>query len=138
MDFVTGKTMVETARALLKPTVLAPPLLPVQDGIHAARMLLPKCWIDAKKCKDGLDALQNYKRQLNTRIQDYTHLPEHDWASHGADAFRTLAVRYNAPIKREQREARRDAVEMEHARMLRNEYGYRPPRRPGLGRAGYR
>lgn len=136
-EFTTGKTMVETARVMLRPTVLAPPLLPVQDGIHAARMLLPKCWFDSKKCKQGLDALLNYKWQLNTRIDEYTHLPEHDWASHGADAFRTLAVRYSAPIKRELREAKRDAGEIEHARMLRNEYGYRPQRRGVGGRGGY-
>jgi hypothetical protein len=135
-EFTTGKSMQEVAEGMLR-SVSVTPRLAVEDGIHAARMLLPKCWFDGQKCKQGLDALQNYKWQLNQRIKEYTHLPEHDWASHGADAFRTLAVWHSAPVKREVRESKRDERELEHVRMLRNEYGFRPKRQAGLGRGGY-
>jgi hypothetical protein len=29
----------------------------VEEGINAARILLPKCWFDAERCKPGLEAL---------------------------------------------------------------------------------
>ena len=96
-EFTTGKTVLETARALLRPVVRAAPKLSVDDGVHAARMLLPRCYFDAGKCREGLDALQNYRWDFNSKVKDFTDLPVHDWASHGADAFRTLAVRYQAP-----------------------------------------
>jgi phage terminase large subunit len=96
-EFTTGKTMLEDARAKLRPAVLVAPKLGVEDGINAGRLLLPKCYFDSEKCRAGLDALQNYRWDYNTRINDFTHLPVHDWASHGADAFRTLAVRHQTP-----------------------------------------
>jgi phage terminase large subunit len=96
-EFTTGKTMLETARSILRPAVLVAPKLTVEDGINAGRLLFPKCYFDAKKCEQGLLALQNYRWDYNTRIKDHTHLPVHDWASHGADGFRTLAVRHQAP-----------------------------------------
>lgn len=71
----------------------------LEDGIHAARMLLPKCWIDREKCRDGLEALQHYRWDTNTRIHEFKPIPVHDWASHGADAFRMLALKYYAPKK---------------------------------------
>lgn len=69
----------------------------VEEGIHAARMLFPRCWFDAEKCKDGLEALQHYRRDYNERLNEFKVSPVHDWASHGADAFRGLAVRHQTP-----------------------------------------
>ena len=60
-------------------------------------MLLPRCWFDAAKCEQGLETLTHYKRDFNTRIGEFIARPVHDWASHGADAFRYLAVRYELP-----------------------------------------
>ena len=96
-EFTTGKTVLETAWGLLKPGVRVAPRLDVDEGIHAARLILPKCYFDAQKCKHGIEALQNYRWDFNTKVKDFTHLPVHDWASHGADAFRTLAVCYMTP-----------------------------------------
>ena len=36
--------------------------------------------------------LQHYRRDYNTRIQEFKPTAVHDWASHSADAFRYLAV----------------------------------------------
>lgn len=66
----------------------------VEEGIHAARMFLPRCWFDAIKCKAGLEALQHYRRDYNQRLNEFKATPVHDWASHGADAFRGLSVRH--------------------------------------------
>ncbi len=66
----------------------------VEEGIHAVRMFLPRCWFDAVKCKAGLETLQHYRRDYNQRLNEFKAAPVHDWASHGADAFRGLAVRH--------------------------------------------
>jgi phage terminase large subunit len=83
--------------------------LSLEDGINAARMLLPRCYFDAKKCQKGIEALQHYKWDYNTRINEFKPLPVHDWASHGADAFRTLATRHFTPkVERRMNDMRKD------------------------------
>lgn len=66
--------------------------LRLEDGINAARMMLPTCYFDETKCQAGLEALQNYRWDFNQRLDEFKSTPVHDWASHGADAFRYLAV----------------------------------------------
>jgi len=68
------------------------PNIPVEDGIHAARMVLPRCWFDETKTARGLDCLRNYRRDFNDKLGEFKSTPVHDWASHGSDAFRYLAV----------------------------------------------
>jgi len=92
----TGKSRLETAKALgitFKPT----PPLPFDDGIEAARLLLARCWFDAQKCEHGLSALRNYRKSWNQRTNMFIGTPVHNWASHGADAFRYLSVRHKMP-----------------------------------------
>src|SRR6185436_3561935 len=92
----SGRTRLETAASLGIKFQIAPNV-PIEDGIHAARMLLPRCWFDATRCEKGLEALQHYRRDYNTRLNEFKAVPVHDWASHGADAFRYLAVRQQPP-----------------------------------------
>ena len=87
----TGKSRLEVARGLGLHFKVAP-RLPVEDGVEAVRNLLPRCWFDAEKCRQGLRALKSYHRDFNAQRQTYLPHPVHDWASHGADAFRTGAV----------------------------------------------
>jgi phage terminase large subunit len=68
------------------------PRLPVEDGIHAARLLIPRCWFDRDNCRDGLEALRHYHRAYNERTRQFRDQPVHDWSSHAADAFRTAAI----------------------------------------------
>lgn len=68
------------------------PRLPLEDGIHAAQMLIPRLWFDRDLCKTGLDALRQYHRAYNERTRSFRATPVHDWSSHAADAFRYLAV----------------------------------------------
>ena len=81
------------------------PNMSLEDGIHAGRTIFPRCYFDAERCKAGIEALENYKRDWNTRLQEFKATPVHDWASHGADAFRYLAIAIKedkpkfAPIK---------------------------------------
>lgn len=92
----SGRSRIETAASLgIRFKVC--PNIGLDDGIHAARMLFPRCWFDAAKCDAGLEALQHYRREMNTRLNEFKAVPVHDWASHGADAFRYLAVRQSPP-----------------------------------------
>jgi len=68
------------------------PKLPIEDGIHAAQMLIPRLWFDKEKCKHGLECLRQYHRAYNERTRSFRASPVHDWSSHAADAFRYLAV----------------------------------------------
>lgn len=66
--------------------------LKLEDGINAARMLIPRCWFDEVKTAPGVEALQNYRWDFNQRLDEFKATPVHDWASHAADAFRYLAL----------------------------------------------
>jgi Terminase large subunit, T4likevirus-type, N-terminal len=68
------------------------PKLSFDDGINASRMLFPTCYFDAKKTEKGLEALIHYRKDFNQRLGEFKTGPVHDWASHGADAFRYFAV----------------------------------------------
>jgi hypothetical protein len=55
-------------------------------------MLLPTCWFDKVKCKDGIEALRMYRREYDEKRQEFKPHPLHDWTSHYADALRYFAV----------------------------------------------
>ena len=86
----TGKSAEEILRALGR-TVQITPNLDIESGIKAARMMFPRCYIDEPKCKPLINALKRYKRQVN-QVTNEPGAPLHDENSHGADAFRYLAV----------------------------------------------
>lgn len=95
----TGRSRIEIAQSL-GINFQVTRQLKLDDGINAARMLFPKCWFDAEKCKKGLDALQGYRwAPIQSQHPTSRPLPVHDWTSHGADAFRYLAVSYYTPQK---------------------------------------
>ncbi len=64
----------------------------VEKGIHAVRQLLPICWFDETACAQGLSALESYHREWDDKRKMFKDVPCHDWASHPADAMRTLAM----------------------------------------------
>lgn len=64
----------------------------VDDGIQAVRSILPRCWFSEKNCARGLGALRQYQKAWNNKKQMFDDRPKHDWSSHGADAFRMLAL----------------------------------------------
>ena len=58
------------------------------DGIDAARLRFNRMWFDAEKCARGIDCLRMYRSEYDDKNQVLRQRPLHDWASHGADAFR--------------------------------------------------
>ena len=69
--------------------------LGVEDRIEATRQMLKNCWFDAEKCKHGVRALQNYRREFNDKLDQFKATAVHDWASHGSDAFGEGALNIN-------------------------------------------
>ena len=87
----TGRTRVETLRSLGRKPRLVPGH-EVMDGINAARLTIPRCWFDAEACRDGLEALRQYRADYDDKTRVFRDKPKHDWTSHTADAFRYLAM----------------------------------------------
>lgn len=64
--------------------------------VEAARRLFPSIWFNEATCQAGLDALGWYHEKKD-EARNVGLGPEHDWASHGADAFGLMCVAYEAP-----------------------------------------
>lgn len=62
-----------------------------QEGIEAVRSFLPNCWFNEQDCAQGVNCLDNYRKEWDENLGRWKDKPRHDWASHGAKAFETLA-----------------------------------------------
>lgn len=92
-EFGAGVSRLQTARDLgIDFRVVPKHQLP--DGIDAVRAVLPHCWFDLGRCERGIECLEAYRKKWNEHLGDFDDKPQHDWASHAADAFRYLAVTY--------------------------------------------
>lgn len=81
-----GKSRRETLMELgVKPLFVGAAQDPA-ERINATRKLFPIMHFDAEKCSVGLDHLRNYRRRWNASTSQYAG-PEHDSASHAADAI---------------------------------------------------
>jgi hypothetical protein len=99
-DFGTGKSAIDTARELglrFEFPVQAPSVI---DGINAGRLLMAKCWFDVVKCARLIECLRQYRKTFNARLDVSTGVPVHNQFSHGADAYRGLAVRHKTPAEK--------------------------------------
>lgn len=79
--------------------------------VEAVRRLFPSIWIDEARCSPGLEALAAYHERKD-EAREIGLGPEHDWASHGADAFGLMCVAYEQP--REERRKRRPRTHTGH------------------------
>ena len=106
-EFTSGRARIDTARELgINFNIV--PKLSQSEGIDAVRIILNKCWFDEAKCKKGLIALNNYKKEFDIKRNCFYDTPLHDWSSNGADAFRYLAVGYQDMIDKQQRQTHYD------------------------------
>ncbi len=89
----TGMSTVEFIESNLKlKGIKRAPTHRVEDGIAAVSTLLPRCWFDAGRCAHGIEVLKMYRSEYSTKLETLKPAPIHDWASHGADAMRYLAM----------------------------------------------
>lgn len=88
----TGKSRKTVAMDMgIKPITVAPSD-DINDGIDAVRRTLPYCWFDEARCGKGIAALTEYSKEWDEKNRVFAMRPKHNWASHGADAFRTLGI----------------------------------------------
>lgn len=59
--------------------------------VSAGRRVFPSIWFNEETCAPGIDALGWYHEKFDETRQIGLG-PEHDWASHGADAFGLMCV----------------------------------------------
>lgn len=64
--------------------------------IEETRRLFPSIWINEDTCGPGLEALGWYHEKKDEQ-RNIGLGPEHDWASHGADAFGLMCVAHEPP-----------------------------------------
>ena len=91
-EMTSAKTRKQTLEGLGLEPIRAGSKLPRQDGINAVRNMLSRCVFDEVKCEKGLNALRQYRSVWDDKLRTPSKEPLHDWTSHGADAFRELAV----------------------------------------------
>ncbi len=68
------------------------PRIPIEDGIHACKMMLPRCVFDRVKCKQLLANLKHYHRAYDEKARVFKNRPVHDFSSHSSDACRYMAT----------------------------------------------
>lgn len=91
--FSSGMSTLEVAGGLgIKFTVLPTLHMRVEEGIEGLRGIFPRLYMDATKCKQLIKCLENYRKEFDDNHKVYKNRPVHDWASHGADAMRYLAI----------------------------------------------
>ncbi len=95
-----GKSIIEQISSKIPLTSLKiVPSLSLQDGIQATRLALMRSWFDADRCHDGIECLRQYQREYDEDKKVFRDKPKHDWTSHGADAFRMLAIAWKEEDK---------------------------------------
>lgn len=90
-EFSTGKTRREVAYQLGINFRIVPKVS-LEDGIHALKMVLPRCLIDTDNGKPLIDALRHYHRKYNEKMRMFHNKPVKDWSSHACDAARYMAL----------------------------------------------
>lgn len=66
--------------------------------VESARRLFPSIWFNAETTQAGLDALGWYHEKRDEQ-RGVGLGPDHDWSSHGADAFGLMCIAYEQPKK---------------------------------------
>jgi hypothetical protein len=94
-EWGSGRTRVETMQdyglhpMLVRDTSKA-------DGIEAARRAINLSVFHPRSEEVGITALELYHRKWDEELKTFSKEEEHDWTSHYADAFRYLALAWEA------------------------------------------
>lgn len=116
-EYSTNKTRVQYAREQGFNFEVVPKLS-IEEGINAGRMVFPLSRFDDTEiesqiesenqgksvlyegCARGMSALASYQREFDEDNATWRNQPKHDWASHGADAYRTRAIAFHGDAGR--------------------------------------
>lgn len=70
----------------------------VMQRVATSRRLFPRIWFNKDKT-EGLRAALGWYHAKVSKQTGQDHGPEHDWSSHGADAFGLMCIRYEEPTE---------------------------------------
>lgn len=102
-EFSSGLTRTQVARNLgIEFTTVAK--ISVQEGIDSVRNLLNRCYFNEVTCEKGIRSLECYKKEWDDSHGCWRNNPRHDFASHGADAFRYLSLSLIKAVSKEDEE----------------------------------
>ena len=87
-----ARSRLDTLRNLGIRNVKVIPRTKLEEQINAVRIFLKRCFFDMNRCSRGINSLRNYQKKWDAKNGIYSSQPLHNWASHGASAFATLAL----------------------------------------------
>ena len=94
---VEGEKLDQTARRLgLRPLAVVKRTVNMHEivtrDINIVRRFLARASIDQRKCAQGVKCLDGYQAEWDEKMATFARRPLHNWAIHGADALRYLAI----------------------------------------------
>src|ERR1700729_559065 len=98
-----ARTRIEALFTLGRKPELAPEQS-LMDGINAGRKTIPFARFDKERTKQGLECLRSYRTEWDEKVRAFKKTPDHNWASHGADAWRYLSLSWRAPMREPEEE----------------------------------
>jgi hypothetical protein len=98
-----ARTRIETLITLGRKPALVPNE-DLMEGVNAGRKTIPFARFDKERTKQGLECLRSYRTEWDEKARAFKKTPDHNWASHGADAWRYLSLSWRAPMREPEEE----------------------------------
>lgn len=86
----SGISILDQVREYL-PSAVVLPRTGLSEGIQETKAMFSRVWIDKAKCDELHSDLSNYRREWDSRLNEYKQNPLHDKYSHGSDCFRYIS-----------------------------------------------
>ncbi len=94
---VSGESYAKALRDL-DYKVIVNPRIAKDIGINIVADAMPSLYFDEDKCKDGIEAIDHYRREYDEENRQYGENPLHDWASHPADSLKEMCQALKAGL----------------------------------------
>lgn len=95
----TGKLLKETAEELgLRPIKIVARTKSKQASIEKVRPILARAYFDVERCAGGIKRIEDYRREWDNNLGEWSPEPRHDASSHTADALMTMADGYEGRV----------------------------------------
>jgi hypothetical protein len=106
---ILGENITTKHRDLVKlgmrNTIVVARVANIDTGIEITRnKLVGNHWFDREGCAEGIKCLDGYQFEWNDKLAVWSTVPLHNWASHGADAWRQFAQGYREGVPEEERD----------------------------------
>lgn len=97
-DFNTGKNTIDFLMEMGERGMVVPRPPSKENAIEAIRRKLYITDFNKENTQRLIDCLSNYSKEFDDRMGTYKNRPLHNWASHGVDAYQTMALALDAEM----------------------------------------